>query len=178
MLPYRPNFPLSKNTFIPWKFLYVTVYHAQIKVELLTYLTYVNTSVWENEVIPAWMQFICKHTRRRYVTQRFLYLSRISMYRNNLIKWEHKTQKRLPAKNVTLPWCLVLVPPGWWNVIICTNRKQTGLWVSGCRLFSLSQAQQHWEPDIRLTQLLFTAQLWSPVSLLWNTDGDAPLCDL
>lgn len=77
-----------------------------------------------------------------------------------------QTRKHLPGKNVTLPWCLVLVPPGWWNVIICTNRKQTGLWVSGCCLFSLSQAQQHWEPDIRLTQLLFSAQLRSPVSVL------------
>lgn len=46
--------------------------------------------------------------------------------------------------------------PSW--LLKCDNVKQTGLWVSGCCLFSLSQAQQHWEPDIRLTQLLFTAQ--------------------
>lgn len=82
--------------------------------------------------------------------------------------------------NVTLSWCLVLVPPGWWNVIICTNRKQTGLWVSGYCLFSLSQAQQHWEPDIRLTQLLFllstALESCVRVSSHWNADtGELPL---
>lgn len=82
--------------------------------------------------------------------------------------------------NVTLSWCLVLVPPGWWNVIICTNRKQTGLWVSGYCLFSLSQAQQHWEPDVRLTRLLFrlstALESCVRVSSHWNADtGEPPL---
>lgn len=104
--------------------------HACMFREISPYLHRVN---------PVFMQT----NSRQYLKEMFLYLSGISMYRNNLIKWEHKTHKHLPAKNVTLPWCLVLVPPGCWNVIICTNRKQTGLQVSGCCLFSLSQAQQH-----------------------------------
>lgn len=111
-----------------------------------------NAGKWGHTCLEL-TQFRCKQTCRQYLMERFLYRFRISIYCSNLIKWEHK-HKTPSAKNVTLPWCLVLVPPGWWNVIICTNRKQTGLRVSGYCLFSSSQAQQHREPDIRLTQLL------------------------
>ena len=148
MPPYRSNVPLIEGTVITWSHclrssnrgwtlhIFCQIHACKFR-QISLYLHRVNT-------------IFTPRNSRQYLKEMFLYLSGISMYRNNLIKWEHKTHKHLPAKNVTLPWCLVLVPPGCWNVIICTNRKQTGLQVSGCCLFSLSQAQQHREPDIRL----------------------------
>lgn len=141
MLPCRPNFPQCKSIYF---FLYT---QAQTEVELLPFLSntlHVSNVKWGHTCLELILDLDSN--------RKGLYLSRISIYCSNLIKWEN-THKTLSAKNVTLPWYLVVVPSGWWNVIICNNRKQTGLWVSGYCLFSSSQAQQHWEPDIRRAQV-------------------------